>query len=390
MADPIVDISGLDKAAVLATLYNRAGSPRPGSAAALHYTPMPMSIEQSRAIIEEDLAKYDSGIHYDCLHGRCLKINITGDTMDSWLYDREYGEGAAQRAINELRGGYTSNPYQRMRRNPDFNIRQLERAFSASGSPELMERLLIAYQRVGRELDYLSLLDKDGPGLIEHERWVVGDNGYGKRFYPRLTPEQEQRFQQLMWQSFVTRAQQADQTGTIDFDLLLEAESFVDRRVHNKWDYNILADTTKPSGKRKRRPSDGTVAKHLYKNTDDIHWYNEDPADGVLAKIYCRRDDEGVDLMSKAAYIAYWKEYPALPLDPWENAGATRSLVTEPELGYVGAGNLTGIGFLFDHRTCAYDHQDDIDPSLRFDIPPDTPSLPPMGSADPNWRRNPR
>jgi hypothetical protein len=111
--DPIVDISGLDKAAVLAALFNRAGAPLPGSAAMLHYTPAPMSVEEARAIIEKDLARpgnWTGIIFYGYLEGRCLKIDITGDTFNSWLYDREYGPGAAQRAIDELRGGYTSNP----------------------------------------------------------------------------------------------------------------------------------------------------------------------------------------------------------------------------------------------------------------------------------------
>jgi len=255
------------------------------------------------------------------------------------------------------------------RRNPDINLRQLERAFAATPTQELAERLMSVYQRVGRELEYLQLLNQYGPILRQHGRYVTGSSGYQKLIYPRLTSEQEQRYQQLMWHDLVARAQLADKTGTIDFDLLREAESFVDRGVHNRWDYNLLVDITKP---------DGTVEEHPYKDTDDIRWYDDD--DEILAKMYCRRDDEGVELMTKAEYIKYWKDYPDHPVEePWEN-------VTEPELGYVGGGNLTAIGFLYNHRNCAYDHRDDIDPfDPSFDLPPDTPSLPPRGSADPNW-----
>ena len=32
-----------------------------------------------------------------------MKVNLSGDEFDGWLYDRDNGEGAAQKAIDKLR-----------------------------------------------------------------------------------------------------------------------------------------------------------------------------------------------------------------------------------------------------------------------------------------------
>ena len=116
-----INISGLDKAAVLAALWNRANPPLRGSMAMLHYRPSPMSLDEASAIIEDRLSgEYATGlIRFDYLLGKSFKLDLTEDTVDAWLYDRDHGDGAAQRAIDELRGGFISNPYRV--RNPDEN-----------------------------------------------------------------------------------------------------------------------------------------------------------------------------------------------------------------------------------------------------------------------------
>ena len=43
--------------------------------------------------------------YFDYLYGRVLKVWIKGDELDSRLYNRDNGEGAAERAINTLRQG---------------------------------------------------------------------------------------------------------------------------------------------------------------------------------------------------------------------------------------------------------------------------------------------
>ena len=41
--------------------------------------------------------------HFDYVNGRPLKINIAGDEMETWLYNRDQGEGKAEKIVAELR-----------------------------------------------------------------------------------------------------------------------------------------------------------------------------------------------------------------------------------------------------------------------------------------------
>ena len=89
-----VDISGLDKAEVLYELYN--GSHCQGMrfmAAVDNYT-----LDDARADYEASPDKY-----FDYLHGHLLKVHLDGDEFDSWGYDRDCGDGAAQAVIDGLR-----------------------------------------------------------------------------------------------------------------------------------------------------------------------------------------------------------------------------------------------------------------------------------------------
>lgn len=89
----MIDISGLDKAAVLAALYN--GS-RPQGMGILHFDATPMTAEMARPFVSQRM-------RFDYLNGRVLKVDISGDTMDPRLYDRDLGDGAAARAVATLR-----------------------------------------------------------------------------------------------------------------------------------------------------------------------------------------------------------------------------------------------------------------------------------------------
>ena len=88
----IIDISKKEKAAVLAALYNAA---KPRQLSYFNYTPGPMSIEEARKIIEELYPL----IYLDYFRGRCMKINLTGDKVDTWLFDVNNGPGAGEQAI---------------------------------------------------------------------------------------------------------------------------------------------------------------------------------------------------------------------------------------------------------------------------------------------------
>jgi hypothetical protein len=94
--DNMVGIEGLSKAAVLAALYNRA---EPRGMGFLHYHPEPMTLEQAEFLIAGEPGRLD----YDYLAGRCMKVDLSGDSFDPWLFDREYGQGAAQEVVTLLR-----------------------------------------------------------------------------------------------------------------------------------------------------------------------------------------------------------------------------------------------------------------------------------------------
>ena len=86
-------LEGLDKAAVLAALYNAS---RPLGMGFLHYDPKPMTIEEAREILEQRTC-------FDYLKGRVMKIDLSGDTLSTRLYNRDNGPGAAEMVFAQLR-----------------------------------------------------------------------------------------------------------------------------------------------------------------------------------------------------------------------------------------------------------------------------------------------
>ena len=86
-----VSIVGLDKAVVLAALYNRA---QPQGLGYIHFTPEDMSPEQARTEFG------DCNGYYDYAHGRVMKVDLSGDSFDPWLFDRDNGEGAARAVVS--------------------------------------------------------------------------------------------------------------------------------------------------------------------------------------------------------------------------------------------------------------------------------------------------
>lgn len=91
----MVDISGLDKAAVLKTLHDNT---RPLGLGRLHARNV--TIEDARA----DIADFGKRrLSFEYYNGRPLKVDISGDSFNELFYDRDAGPGAAQRAIDSLR-----------------------------------------------------------------------------------------------------------------------------------------------------------------------------------------------------------------------------------------------------------------------------------------------
>ncbi len=103
----MVDISGLDKAAVLAVLFNASA---PGGMGFLQAGrgPSVMTVEDAQQIIEgggsPDPGFPHGNLRYDYLFGRPLKVNLEGDEFNPWGFDRDNGgAGTAQWLIDELR-----------------------------------------------------------------------------------------------------------------------------------------------------------------------------------------------------------------------------------------------------------------------------------------------
>lgn len=89
----MIDISTLNKADVLAALYNAS---QPLGLGFLHFDPEPMTGEQAQEILDS------SNGYFDYLKGRVMKIDLSTNQLNPRLYDRDNGEGAAQKVINQL------------------------------------------------------------------------------------------------------------------------------------------------------------------------------------------------------------------------------------------------------------------------------------------------
>lgn len=90
----MVNTKGLRKSAVLAALYNAS---KPQGLGFLHFDPAPMTEEESEELLQ-------TSTYFDYIKGRIMKVDLSNDDgFEEWLYDRDNGNGAAQRVINQLR-----------------------------------------------------------------------------------------------------------------------------------------------------------------------------------------------------------------------------------------------------------------------------------------------
>lgn len=87
------DISGIDKKVLLQALYANA---KPLGMGRLHYIPNHTLTDQEMEsiLVEGDI---------DYLHGRVMKVDISGDSMETYLYNRDNGKDAAETIIAALR-----------------------------------------------------------------------------------------------------------------------------------------------------------------------------------------------------------------------------------------------------------------------------------------------
>lgn len=95
MSDTI-DISKLNKAEVLAALYNASKQQGMGF---LHTRGKDA---MTAAQAQQELDAVEGRPYFDYLHGRVMKIDLGKDDMQTWLYDRDNGQGAALAALTPL------------------------------------------------------------------------------------------------------------------------------------------------------------------------------------------------------------------------------------------------------------------------------------------------
>lgn len=91
---------GLKPEEVLCALYSQAQSPGCG---ALNRRSGGLTLEEARSVLS-------GGSYIDYLKGRVMKVDLGRVDLDEYLYDRDNGPGAAQRALDDY---FTSTPQER-------------------------------------------------------------------------------------------------------------------------------------------------------------------------------------------------------------------------------------------------------------------------------------
>ena len=94
-----IALAGLNKADVLAALYNAS---KPQGMGFMHYDPKPMTRDEAEGLLKQTT-------YFDYLKGRVMKVDLSGDELDTWGYDHDNDQGAAERAIAELRSTGDAN-----------------------------------------------------------------------------------------------------------------------------------------------------------------------------------------------------------------------------------------------------------------------------------------
>lgn len=126
-----ISLKGLDKAQVLAALYNAS---KPQGMGFLQYDPEPMDVEEAERCL-------NAGPYFDYLKGRVMKVDLSGEDLNPRNYDCDNGIGAAEKAISAVR-------------NQQINSQEIQEAH-ATGKLE-------AAAAVKANLDRETVTTKDG------------------------------------------------------------------------------------------------------------------------------------------------------------------------------------------------------------------------------------
>lgn len=98
-----ISMEGLDKADVLAALYNAS---KPSLLGLRNYDIKPMTREEAAALLTE---RRHRGCYFDYIKGRVMKVCLGYPSFDPQFYNRDNGEGVAERIINDLRANRDVN-----------------------------------------------------------------------------------------------------------------------------------------------------------------------------------------------------------------------------------------------------------------------------------------
>jgi len=87
----LIDIKNIKKEEVLTKLYNASKIQGMGFFQAVSGE---MTIQEAKSLLDATDDKY-----FDYLHGKIMKIDLNSDILNTALYDRDNGPGAAKRAL---------------------------------------------------------------------------------------------------------------------------------------------------------------------------------------------------------------------------------------------------------------------------------------------------
>lgn len=90
-----IDISGIDKATLVAELFNNSKPLGLGFFAAKTNTKM--TAEAAQRYLDKGQT------YFDYLEGRVMKIDVSENEMDPWGYDRDNGQGAANKVVEAIK-----------------------------------------------------------------------------------------------------------------------------------------------------------------------------------------------------------------------------------------------------------------------------------------------
>lgn len=91
-----MNIKGINKAKILAALFNHSRPQGMGLFSSLARGSHDMSEEEAQGFL-------DAGqTYFDYVHGRILKIDLEGDELSTRLYNRDLGDGAAEYALRDI------------------------------------------------------------------------------------------------------------------------------------------------------------------------------------------------------------------------------------------------------------------------------------------------